>query len=196
MLLQSNNLSPLINKIAVILVAGFMLSVFGSEADAQLRENVPTASDYTGDILRDRDEYNSRLGLSNLVEQFNMSHSYSMSFSSIGGNYQNLNAYTNTMYFKFNNKLDARVDLSLLHSPFGSSMPYNNLSSNGALGAQLVVGNAELRYQINDNTTVYFQFQQGPSGYSPYNTGYHSPFGYGYQSTLRGYGTGFDNNPF
>lgn len=100
-----------------------------------------------------------------------MSHSYSMSFSSIGGQMQNMNAYTNHMFFDISDRLDAQLDISLLHSPFGNSFMTNN--GNNSFGAQIIVDQARIDYQLSDNARISFQFSQRPAYYG---NGAFSPF--------------------
>lgn len=154
-----------------------MLFAFSTLANAQLREQVRKSSSYTGPIVKE----NSGGSLSNLFNM-EMDHSYSMTFSSIGGQYQNINAYTNTMHFFFTDDLTGRLDLSLLHSPFG-----NNFMNDGGMGTEFVISNAELNYQINDKSNISIQFQQIPGyGMNPWAR---SPFDNSFNSrnTFRSY---------
>jgi hypothetical protein len=83
------------------------------------------------------------------------------------------------MQFFFSEDLTGRVDLQLLHSPFGNSYMSNN---NSGMDMKFMIRNAELNYQIGENSNISIQFQQVPSyGVSPwssglYNRSYHSPF--------------------
>lgn len=159
--------------------ASFLLIFFAlnAVANAQLREMESKSSDYTGPIVKE----NSAGNFSNLFNM-EMNHSYSMTFSSIGGQYQNINAYTNTMHFFFTDDLTGRVDLSLLHSPFGGSNMNNN-----SMGTELIIRNAELNYQISDKSNISLHFQQIPSyemnpwSRSPFYDSFHSG------STFRNY---------
>ncbi|MEX1011888.1 MAG: hypothetical protein WDZ29_07480 [Balneolaceae bacterium] len=137
-------------------------------AEAQFREDLSRTTDFTGAVLKAEHPAHSNLGLSNLMDALNMSmsHSYSMTFSGMGGQFQNLNAYTNHMRFDLSEKLTGNVDLSLLHSPFGNS--YMNMGMGGnSPAARVIVDRAELNYQISPNASFSIQFSQRPS-YSPY----------------------------
>lgn len=156
------------------------ITVFASAASAQLRDNVRSSTDLTGPLVEQRSmEPGSWENLFNMQ----MSHSYDMMFSSFGGQFQNMNAYTNTMRFAFTDRLTGRVDLSLLHSPFGSSMLGGN--SQGGIGAEFLIRNAELNYQISDRSSIHLRFQQvpamgmNPGSYyaNPFYRPYGSPFG-------------------
>lgn len=165
--MKQTSFLPLIGMFLVLTIGIHSLSF------AQLRENLNNSSELMGPVIKqDRSEG------SNLGNLFNMqmNHSYSMMFSSFGGQMQNMNAYTNTMHFFFSDKLTGRVDLSLLHSPFG-----NNYMSNGnGMNTEFIIRNAELNYQINDKSNISIQVQQLPNNYgmSPWGMGrqHYNPF--------------------
>jgi hypothetical protein len=144
----------------------FVLVTFGFVAivEAQFREDINSSNDYTGAIFKTEQSQNSTLG--NLMSSINMSmsHSYSMNFGSVGGQFQNLNAYTNHMTFDFSENLTGHVDLSVLHSPFGNS--FMNMGNN-SLGARLMIDRAQLDYKLSPNSSISIQFSQRPY-YSPY----------------------------
>lgn len=107
-----------------------------------------------------------------------MSHSYSMNFSSFSGNYQSVNAYTNTIQFQFSERMNGRVDVSFLHSPFGGNQ---NFAGSNNFQNQVVIRNAELNYKISDNAFIRVQYQQLPRGF-----GYgYNPYGYNRFSRYR-----------
>lgn len=170
------------------------LVIGSSDSQAQLREDLSNSNSFTGSVIKTNDQHqNTNLGLGGLIEDFNMSHSYSMTFSSMGGNYQNINAYTNTMHLKFSDDLTGRVDLSLLHSPFGSRTMYGN---NKGLNSEILIQNAQINYQISENSSISFQFRQTPASNSTYGYGtgsMYSPFinDYGMRSNFSN-----SHNPF
>ncbi len=156
-------------KILTLLSALFLSTVM--IADAQLRQ----------DLIYNPEEYSASASYTpsnapgswmNLLNM-TMSHSYSMNFSNFGGQMQNLNAYTNHMFFDISDRLNAQVDISLLHSPFGNSFMNNNSS----LGAQIIVDQARLDYRLSSNAVISVQFSQRPYhyGFGPYG-GHNSPF--------------------
>lgn len=149
-----------------------ILLLASSVSFAQLRDQQPKSSDYLGNIVKDRSEEPGSLG--NLFNM-TMDHSYSMTFGSVGGQYQNLNAYTNTMHFFFSDKMTGRVDLSVLHSPFGNS--YLNTNGNNGGEVDFIIRNAELNYQLSERSNISISFQQVPYhryGYNRYNPFYNS----------------------
>lgn len=161
----------------------FIILLAAGTVEAQLREDTATPYDYSGPIVNTNAPTVDN-GLDRFFRTFKMSHSYSMNFGSYGGNYQNVNAYTNTMQFSFSPRLHGRVDVSFLHSPFGG----NTYGAQGSFDNQVVIENAELSYQISDKANISFQYRQVPNyyGYSPFGTGY----GYGYSrfGRYRNYG--------
>lgn len=162
----------------LVLVLGISVA-----ASAQMREHVQAEGDLTGNTVQhDTMEPGSLENLFNMQ----MNHSYTMMFSSFGGQYQNINAYTNTMRFSFTDRLTGRLDLSLLHSPFGSSGVIGN-QSNG-LGTQFLIRNAELNYQINDRSSIHLQFQQVPTMGTRPGSWYGNPFNSPYRGGLFDYG--------
>lgn len=187
------------NNILLLPVIIILVTLTFTEAEAQFREDVQNTN-YTGSVINTDDRNSSNLGLSNLLQDFSMSHSYSMTFSSMGGNYQNINAYTNTMHLKFNEDLTGRVDLSLLHSPFGPSSAYQRPGTNQGLNSQIVVENAQLQYELSNNATLSFQFRQIPSSYNSFYGGGYGFGGSAFSPYHSGYslGGGFhtNDNPF
>lgn len=143
----------------VLLLISIMLGSF-SYSQAQLRDDQHKNSDYSGPIVKQTDP--SVGGDWGNLFNMKMSHSYSVNFGSFGGNMQNFNAYTNTMQFFFSEKLTGRVDLSLIHSPFGN----NNLNGfNADQEVQFILQNAELNYQLSEKASLHLRVNQYPSGY-------------------------------
>jgi len=161
------------------LILLFAISIFTcSVVEAQLRNDLGNSGDYSGVISTDR---NNSSGSWTDALNMTMNHSYSMTFSSFGGQMQNINAYTNSMLFDISENLDAQVDISFLHSPFG-----NSFMANESLGSRIIIDRARLDYQISDRTNISFEFSQRPY--------YHSPFGYGGYGFNRGYYSPFDRH--
>jgi len=158
-------------KILLFLLSITFLGV--SIADAQLREDLGGPTEYSGVITQQQSTSSG-----NWMDALNMTmnHSYSMTFSSFGGNMQNINAYTNSMLFDISENLDAQVDISFLHSPFG-----NSFMTNESLGSRIIIDSARLDYQISDRTNISLEFSQRPYHYSPFGYGGRS-YGYGYHS--------------
>lgn len=169
-------------RVFSLIMAGVFLLLAGIEAQAQFRDRQATSYDYTGPVLKEEKPGSQSKGLlSDLLGgvEMEMDHSYSMNFTSLGGEYQNVNMYTNTMYFGFSDDLTGRLDISMMHSPFGGSFN-QGLYGQGGADAQIFIRNAELNYDIGPNTNVQVRFNQSPN-----------PFGYN-----GGYGSAYRHHPF
>ena len=169
-------------KTAFISCISFLiLFVFGiaSISHAQLRKDQQNNSELSGPIVKE--DPSKGADWSNLFNM-QMDHSYSMMFSSFGGQVQNMNAYTNTMRFFFSEDLTGRVDLSVLHSPFGNSF----MSNNSGMNPQFMIRNAELNYQINDKSNISIHFRQVPRyGANPWSSGFNrGPFSSPFQDPI------------
>ena len=148
-----------------------------SLSEAQLRDDLNYGSDYSGVVTYEQ-QPSSPGNWMNMLNM-TMNHSYSMTFSSFGGQMQNLNAYTNSMLFDISDNLNAQVDVSFLHSPFGNSF----MGDNSSLGSRIIIDRARIDYKLSENANISIEFSQRPYGYSPF-----SNYGYGFS---RGY-----NSPF
>ncbi len=103
-------------------------------ANAQLREDLSYQPEqYTTSVSTSQHS-----GPGNWMNMLNMtmSHSYSMNFSNFGGQMQNINAYTNHMFFDVSDRFKAQLDVSVLHSPFGNSF----MNNENILGTRIVSG--------------------------------------------------------
>jgi hypothetical protein len=150
-------------------ISGFLgtlliLATFCLDAEAQFRDNLPSGMDLTGNVVKAETSPDQLFGLVN----FQMSHSYEMSFGSFAGQGYNQNIYTNTMHLLFNDRLRGRVDLSVAHSPFGNGLT-------GREGPQFFIRNAQLSYDITDSSNISLSFSQVP--YSQFfNPFHHNPY--------------------
>ncbi|MGE5497255.1 MAG: hypothetical protein ACM3Q2_04260, partial [Syntrophothermus sp.] len=99
---------------------------------------------------------------------FQMHHSYNLSYSAFGGNGLAMGVYTNSMVYKFNDKLNIQVDASLVHTPYSTFGRSFTDQING-----LYLSKAELNYKPSDNFMINVQYNHNPFGYYGY------PYGYG-----------------
>ena len=99
-------------------------------------------------------------------ENFTMHHSYSMSYSAFGSQGIALGRYTNSMEYKFSDKLDAHVAVSMQQSPYST---FDKGLTNSLTG--IFLDRAEINYRPTDNTFLRVSFRQ-----VPYYYGYNSPF--------------------
>lgn len=150
-----------------ILLSLFLALGFSTLAEAQYRENLNQSSDYTGAVIKS--DRSSQSGEWMDMLNMTMGHSYSMTFSNLGGQFQNLNAYTNHMTFGLSEDLTGYLDVSFLHSPFGNSF-MNAGSGFDNLGSRIMIDRAQLDYQISPNANLSIQFSQRPYYYSPFGS--------------------------
>jgi len=110
-------------------------------------------------------------------DRFDIRHSYSLSTSSFGGQGLTTGAFTSSVLWRMSNKLYARADVSLLHTPFGTGDFSQSLGSNSLSGVYLE--NAEIMYRPSENTSLHLSFHQRPGGVLGYANGYGNGYGYG-----------------
>lgn len=150
--------------------------VFSISAMAQLRGDISTPFDFQGPVIKQGSATAGSV-LNRFFNSITMSHSYSMSMGSVGGSYQSLNAYTNTIQMNLTDNLDARVDVSFLHSPFGGS---NNMYGFNQNQPRIILNNAELNYKFSENSHIQLRFQQTPAsfgyGFGPHRYGRYNSF--------------------
>ena len=146
------------------------------QADAQFRQRPSDEPSAAGSFVHPPTS-DAWLGFFN-PENFSMHQSYSMSYSAFGSQGIALGRYTNTMDYKFTDKLDARVAVSLQHSPYST---FDKSLQNSFTGVFL--DRAEINYRPSENTMLRISFRQMPAYY-----GYYSPFMMGY--------SGYDDGGF
>jgi hypothetical protein len=148
-----------------------ILLVFAfSAANAQFRDEAKT--DIRSGIIKDN-SVGSLLGLIN-SDNFSMHHSFGLSFSSFGGGNGSmaLGVYTNSMAYKFSDRLALETDISLVNTPYNSYGPEFSKQVNG-----VYISRAQLTYKPTDNMNVIIQYRNVPGGlYSQYGYGGYSPF--------------------
>jgi hypothetical protein len=93
------------------------------------------------------------------MSRFSMSHSYSMSYMSMGRQGVTQGLYLNTMSYQFSIPLTVSLQLGMAHNPFGG------VGDNGTasiLQNGMFVSGAQLKYKPTENTTIQFGFQNMP----------------------------------
>jgi hypothetical protein len=137
--------------------------IFSFLAKAQFKSEIEKKDNIFEPI--EGSQSNLILGLFN-PENFSMKHSYSFIYSNFGvsGMGMGIGIYTNSMKYKFSDNLNAKIDISLAHSPFGSS---NKSLVNKFSG--LYINRAEVNYKPFDNFLIQVKYRQLPAySYSPY----------------------------
>ena len=146
-------------KTIVLMVCLFTVAVFGQFK----KTGLSTTSVYDGIV---KTQSNSLFGFLN-SDNFQMNHSVEMSFATAGGQSLALSAYTNSMFYKFSNKLNVQLSTSIVMSPYstlGSSFQ-NNIKG-------IYITNAQVNYRPWKNVDVVLQYRQLPAGsyyYNPYS---------------------------
>ncbi|GBD86276.1 hypothetical protein BMS3Abin03_00190 [bacterium BMS3Abin03] len=114
-------------------------------------------------------------------DNFIMRHSFSMSYSSFGGQGVSLGVYTNSMFYRLMKNLDVQMDVSLVYSPYSS---FGQSFQNDVNG--IYISNASVNYRPFKDMYISLQYRSGPysyyNGYNPYygfSNGFsQSPFGH------------------
>ena len=91
--------------------------------------------------------------------KFSMSHSYTLSFTSFGGQSFNQGLYLNTMSYKLVDPLTMYLQIGLQHQPFGDKFGNNQLKD------QLFISGAGLEYKPSDKFKLQFEYAQRTSPY-------------------------------
>ncbi len=118
------------------------------------------------------------------------SQSYEMSYSSLGsGAGVGLGLYTSSLRWQPSNRLAARVDVGVAHSPFGDDATRQALGFDGNTPARVFLRNAELAYRPTAGSVIHLQVRQSPYGR------YASPYGYEYGGYGNRYGPAY-GSPF
>ncbi len=96
------------------------------------------------------------------MSRFSMSHSYSMSYMTMGGKGVTQGLYLNTMSYQFNIPLTVSLQLGMAHNPFGG-LGENSTAS--ILQNGMFVSGAQLEYKPSENTSIHFGFSNTPYNY-------------------------------
>lgn len=150
-----------------------ILVLLAASAFAQFRDSgFPTSSVKDGIV---NNSGTSLFGLNSA--NFQMNHSYSLSYSSFGNNGLALGVYTNSLFYKFNNDLNVQADISVVHSPYSTFGTEFQNSLNG-----IYLSRAAINYRPWKDFQINVQYQNIPNFYSPgYYNGYNSRFLNGYE---------------
>jgi len=106
-------------------------------------------------------------------DNFNMSHSYSISCFNLGRNTYSQGLYLNTLNYKFADPIIMQVRFGYLHHPFGMG-GFNSANSNNS---KFFIQRAMLKYKPSKNFSVTIDYQQIPQNMiSPY--GYYNRYRY------------------
>ncbi|MFQ5650386.1 MAG: hypothetical protein ACE5IY_10635 [bacterium] len=98
---------------------------------------------------------------------FSMSHSYSFSVGSLGGNSYNMGLYLNTMKYRLSDLLTFHLQLGMQHQPFGNQTAFGPKS-------QIFISSAGVEYKPSDSLKLQVLFSQSP-GSSYYRSPFNDP---------------------
>lgn len=104
-------------------------------------------------------------------ENFSMRHSFDASYSTFGDHGIATTVYTNSMFYKFSDNLNVRLDASLVYSPYNSLGKTFQDNING-----LYISRAELNFRPWDDTVILIQYRNIPAGMYNNYYGYGNPF--------------------
>ncbi len=92
--------------------------------------------------------------------RFTMHNSYSLSYTTFGGEGFSLGTLTSSLAYQISDPLSLQFDVSLMHSPFNN---FGGRFANNISGIYLT--RAELNYRPSKNTLFQIQFRQLPAMY-------------------------------
>ncbi len=164
------------NRFAVLAVIVTLLICVGvEETQAQFKRTSQEEPKVSDSFIRPMTQ-SDWLGFFN-PDNFKMRQSYSMSYTAMGGQGLALGMYTNSMLYKVSDKVDARVDVSLQHSPYSTFDQRLQSSLTGVF-----LNRAELNYRPTDNVLLRVSYEKLPFGlygmYSPYGGLFHGSENY------------------
>src|SRR5690606_5262653 len=98
-----------------------------------------------------------------------------------GSEGMSLGVYTTSIGWQPSERLAARVNVGVAHSPFGTDRMQSAMGFSPDQPARVFLQDATIAYRPTDNAVLTLSFQQSPYGgyYAPYG---HAPYG-GYNRT-------------
>ncbi len=143
--------------------------LFTTISNAQFKDDLNKPVDIKGSMMNKSGF--SILGLVG-IEDFQMHHSFGLSYTTFAGNGFSLGTYTNSMYLKFSDKLNLMADISVVNSPNSS---FGKDFANQING--IYIDRLQMNYKVSDDMHVTVQFSNSPYNYySPYSMGGFSSF--------------------
>lgn len=114
-------------------------------------------------------------------DNFSMHHTFDLSFSSFSGlGNMSLGVYTNSMEYKFSDRLNVQTDISVVNTPYNSFGKDFSKQING-----IYLSRAALNFKVSDDMKIFVEYRSLPGGF-------YQPFGYSGYSPF--YRDGFSNN--
>jgi len=158
-------------KIVLIIVVGIALTGF-----AQFK-NSGLDNPEIKDGIVDHSGSGNLFGFLN-SDNFQMKHSYEMSYSTFGGQGFALGVYTNSMFFRINPDLNVQTDISVVNSPYSTLGKNFQNNLNG-----IYLSRAAINYKPFKDVSISLQYRNLAGSYFPYmydGLGSLTSFGRGY----------------
>ena len=89
--------------------------------------------------------------------KFSMSHSYSLSYFSMGGRSFNQGLYLNTMNYQFSDPLFMQVRIGYAHQPFGM------MNQSNGMNGKVFIQRAMIEYKPTKNMKLTIDYQVNPN---------------------------------
>ena len=159
-------------KIVLVIVIGLTLTGFAQFKDSGL-ENPDIK-----DGIIDHSGGGNLFGFLN-SDNFQMKHSFNMSYSSFGSEGFSLGVYTNSMFFKINPDLNVQTDISIVNSPYSTLGKNFQNNING-----IYLSRAAINYKPFKDVSISLQYRNLPGVYNPYL--------YNGLSPMAGFGSNYD----
>jgi len=149
----------------LVLTMVVLVVIMQGVASAQFKSKTDDETNVSGSLLRSEGD-NLWFGWFD-PNRFSMHQSFSLSYTSFGGQGISLGVYTNSMMYQISDPLSVQLDLSLVQSPSNSF--------GGKFGSDLsgiYLSRAALNYKPSENSLLSIQFHQLPAMYFLGNYGY------------------------
>jgi hypothetical protein len=135
------------------------------------------STEHVSDGIINQNQGTALLGFLN-SNNFQMHHSYDVSYSTSGGNNLALTTYTNSMFYQVARNLNVQVDASIVYSPYSTLGKSFENNING-----IYLSRAAINYQPWKDVFISVQYRNLPvTYYSPFS-GYRNSFFDGYDSS-------------
>jgi hypothetical protein len=127
-------------------------------------------TEHISDGIINHNQGTALLGFLNSAN-FQMHHTYDVSYSTSGGNNLALTTYTNSMFYQVSSKLNVQVDASVVYSPYSTLGKSFENNING-----IYLSRASINYQPWKDVFFSVQYRNLPvTYYSPFS-GYRNSF--------------------
>lgn len=128
------------------------------------------STEHVSDGIINQNQGTPLLGFLN-SPNFQMHHSYDVSYTSFGGNSLALTTYTNSMFYRFAENLNVQVDASVVYSPYSTLGKSFENNING-----IYLSRAAINYQPWKDVFISVEYRSLPvTYYSPFS-GYRNSF--------------------